>query len=501
MDALFTGELSISALETRYVRPAGEIVTGILHCSLLRDSIGKPIYVIGQLHDITERKRVERELAHHALHDPLTGLPNRVLFMDRLEHALRQSSRRATKAAVIFADLDNFKVINDSLGHSAGDELLIAVAARLEQTLRPADTVSRFGGDEFTILCQDLTSDEDLTVITERITNEMAAPFDVQGRQVILTLSLGIAASGAGEAPEELLRDADAAMYSAKAGGRARHAIFDRSMRRKAVKRLELEQSLRRALEREELRLVYQPQVNLDTGEVFGFEALLRWHDPARGLIPPLDFIPLAEETGMIIPIGEWVLRGACRQARIWHEAQPDLPLKVSVNISVRQLADPSFPATVRRVLDETGVQSNSLWLEVTETALIEEEHEAIFEALANLERLGMKLAIDDFGVGFSSLNRFRQLPPVAAVKIDKLFIEGLRAHPADRAIVAAAIGLATALGATTVAEGVESSDQIALLREMGCDLAQGFYFSRPQPAEEFAALMAPGRSRTVSVA
>jgi len=263
MEALFTGELSISALETRYVRPAGEVVTGILHCSLLRDSTGRPIYVVGQLHDITERKRVERELAHHALHDPLTGLPNRVLFMDRLEHALRQAERRTTRAAVIFADLDNFKVINDSLGHSAGDELLIAVANRLAEVLRPADTVSRFGGDEFTILCQDLSSDDDLGAITERISSQMAAPFDVQGREVFLTLSLGIAANGDGEAAEELLRDADAAMYSAKAGGRARHAVFDRSMRRRAVKRLELEAALRRAIERQELRLVYQPQVAL----------------------------------------------------------------------------------------------------------------------------------------------------------------------------------------------------------------------------------------------
>jgi len=258
MEALLTGELSISALETRYVRPAGDVVTGILHCSLLRDQTGRPIYGVGQLHDITERKRVERELAHHALHDPLTGLPNRVLFMDRLEHALRQAERRTTRAAVIFADLDNFKVINDSLGHSAGDELLIAVANRLAEVLRPADTVSRFGGDEFPILCQDLSCDDDLGAITERISSEMSAPFDVQGREVFLTLSLGIAASGDGEAPEELLRDADAAMYSAKAGGRARHAVFDRSMRKRAVKRLELEASLRRAIEREELRLVYR---------------------------------------------------------------------------------------------------------------------------------------------------------------------------------------------------------------------------------------------------
>ena len=501
MEALFTGELSLSALETRYVLPAGDVVTGILHCSLLRDSTGRPIYVVGQLHDITERKRVERELAHHALHDPLTGLPNRVLFMDRLGHALLQAQRRESRAAVIFADLDNFKVINDSLGHSAGDELLIAVAKRLERILRPADTVSRFGGDEFTILCQDLSGEgDDLDAIAERISSEMSAPFDVQGRQVFLTLSLGIAASGHGESPEELLRDADAAMYFAKATGRARHAIFDKWMRRRAVKRLELEHALRRAMDAEELRLVYQPQVDLQNGEIFGFEALLRWDDPRRGVIPPLEFIPLAEETGLIIPIGEWVLVQACRQARRWLDAQPDRPLKVSVNISVRQLADQAFPGTLRRVLDETGVQANDLWLEVTETALIEEEHEAIFDALANLERLGMRLAIDDFGIGFSSLNRFRQLPPVAAVKIDKLFIDGLRAHSADRAIVAAAIGLATALGATTVAEGVETLDQVASLREMGCDLAQGYHFSRPKPAEEFEPLMGPGRRRTLSV-
>jgi diguanylate cyclase (GGDEF)-like protein/PAS domain S-box-containing protein len=503
MEALSAGELSTSSLETRYVRSTGELLTGILHCSLLRDGIGKPIYVIGQLQDITEAKRLQHELAEKALHDPLTKLPNRVLFMELLGRALSQGKRQDTSAAVIFADLDNFKVINDSLGHGAGDELLVGVAKRLAQIIRPSDTVSRFGGDEFTILCQDLKGDEDLDAITRRIKNEMAAPFDVQGRQVVLTLSLGIAASGRGESPEELLRDADAAMYSAKAGGRARHAIFDHSMRRRAVKRLETEQALRRAIDNEELRLAYQPQVNLETGDVFGFEALLRWHDPERGLTPPLDFIPLAEETGLIIPIGEWVLTAACHQAKIWRDAQPENPLKMSVNISVRQLADPSFPATVRRVLDEAGVQPDDIWLEVTESALIQEENEngSIFEALHNLDGLGMRLAIDDFGVGTSSLNRFRELPPVAAVKIDRLFIQSLHTHHRDRRIAAAAIALANALDAATVAEGVETSDQASMLREMGCELAQGFYFAAPEPAVEFEALMGPGKSRTYSMA
>ena len=500
MEALLSGALSTSALETRYVRPDGDVVTGILHCSLLRDQAGRPLYGIGQLQDITERKRIEQELAHRALHDPLTGLPNRILFMDRLGHALHQAERRGTRAAVIFADLDAFKVINDSLGHGVGDDLLVAVAERLKRILRPADTVSRFGGDEFTILCEDIGGDDDIAAVADRMLEEMAAPFNVQGRQVFLTLSLGIAPSGDGGEPAELLRDADAAMYSAKAAGRARHAIFDKAMRRRAVKRLEMEHALRRAIDQQELRLVYQPQVDLGSGEIFGFEALLRWDDPDRGVVPPLEFIPLAEETGLIIPIGEWVLEQACLQARRWREAQPDAGLKVSVNLSICQLADPSLPGTVRRVLDETGVPANDLWLEITETALMEEQGAKV-EALANLERLGVRLAIDDFGIGFSSLNRLRQLPPVEAIKIDKAFVDGLGIHSADRAIVAAAISLASALGATTVAEGVETADQVAALRELGCDLAQGYHFSRPKPPDEFQELMAPGRRRTLSAA
>ena len=501
IEALLSGEVQVSALETRYVRPDGDVVTGILHCSLLRDQTGRPLYGIGQLQDITERKRAEQELAHRALHDPLTGLPNRLLFMDRLAHALQQAKRRRTRAAVIFADLDNFKVINDSLGHGVGDDLLVAVAERLTRILRPADTVSRFGGDEFTILCEDIGDDGEIAAVAERIAAQMALPFSVQGRQVFLTLSLGIAPSGDGGEPAELLRDADAAMYSAKAAGRARHAIFDKAMRRRAVKRLELEHALRRAIEHEELRLVYQPQIELGSGEVFGFEALLRWHDPDRGVIPPLEFIPLAEETGLIIPIGEWVLEQACLQARSWRVAQPGAtPLKVSVNLSVCQLADRALPGVVRRVLDETGVAANDLWLEITETALIEDQG-TTFDALANLERLGVRLAIDDFGIGFSSLNRLRQLPPVEAIKIDKAFVDGIRVHSADRAIVAAAISLAAALEATTVAEGVETADQVLALRELGCDLAQGYHFSRPKPAEEFDQLMGPGRRRTVSAA
>ncbi|HEV2724125.1 MAG TPA: bifunctional diguanylate cyclase/phosphodiesterase, partial [Thermoleophilaceae bacterium] len=363
------------------------------------------------------------------------------------------------------------------------------------------DTVSRFGGDEFTILCEDICGDDDLTTVAERISSEMSAPFEVQGRRVFVTMSLGIAPSGdAGETPAELLRGADAAMYFAKAAGRSRHAVFDPAMGIRAVKRLELEHSLRRAIEREELRLVYQPQVTLASGAIFGFEALLRWDDPDRGVIPPLDFIPLAEETGLIVPIGEWVLKEACHQARRWREDQPDEPVKVSVNLSVRQLAERSLPSTVQRVLEETGVQPEELWLEITETALMEDPV-ATFEALANLESLGVGLAIDDFGVGFSSLNRLRQLPPVEVIKIDKVFVDGLQTHPADRAIVAAAISLANALGATTVAEGVETPEQATVLRDLGCELAQGYHFSRPKPPEDFRELMAPGRRRSLSAA
>ena len=492
MDGLLNGDRSVAALETRFVRPDGKVVTGILHCSMLRDQTGMPLYGVGQLQDITERKRAEQELAHRALHDPLTGLPNRLLFMDRLGHALDQAERRNAGAAVIFADLDNFKVINDSLGHAVGDELLVRVANRLTRLLRPGDTVSRFGGDEFTILCEDVKGEGGLATIAKRISEGMSAPFEIQGRQIFLTLSLGIVEGRRdGGAPEELIRDADAAMYAAKASGKARFAIFDKAMRSRAVKRLELEHELRHAIEQDRLRVVYQPQVELSTGAIFGFETLLRWDDPDRGTIPPLEFIALAEETGLIIPIGEWVIEQACVQARRWIDAQPGRPLKVSVNLSVRQLADVSLPSTVRRILDETGVRAEDLWLEITESALIEENGSTL-EALVNLERLGVGLAIDDFGIGFSSLNRLRQLPPVKAVKIDRAFIEGLALHSADRAIVAAAIGLAGALDATTVAEGVETAEQVASLRALGCDLAQGYHYSRAKPAAAFEALMGP---------
>ena len=496
MEALLKGDRSVAALETNYVRPDGKVVTGIMHCSMLRDQTGRPLYGVGQLQDITERKRVEQELAHRALHDPLTGLPNRLLFMERLGHALALAERRETTAAVIFADLDNFKVINDSLGHAVGDELLKRVANRLTRLLRPGDTVSRFGGDEFTILCEDVKGDGGLATIANRISDGMSTPFEIQGRKIFLTLSLGMV-EGRRDcgAPDELIRDADAAMYAAKASGKARFAVFDKAMRSRAVKRLELEHELRRAIEQDRLRVVYQPQIELSTGAIFGFETLLRWEDPDRGSIPPLEFIGLAEETGLIIPIGEWVIEQACLQARRWLDAQPGAPLKVSVNLSVRQLADHMLPHTVSRILDETGVRAEDLWLEITESALIEENGSNL-DALVNLERLGVGLAIDDFGIGFSSLNRLRQLPPVKAVKIDRAFIEGLALHSADRAIVAAAIGLAGALDATTVAEGVETPEQVASLRQLGCDLAQGFYFSHAKPAQAFEEIMGAGRRR-----
>ena len=437
-----------------------------------------------------ERKRVEVELAHQALHDALTGLPNRGLFLDRLAQALARIGRHSSALAVLFCDLDRFKVVNDSLGHGAGDMLLIDVARRLEEVLRAGDSAARFGGDEFVILCEDISGAHQAIAVADRVSEVLAAPFVVGDDEVFVRTSIGIAmASGQQARPESLVRDADAAMYRAKERGGGVYEVFDDEMRARAVKRLEIENALYRALDRGEFLLHYQPQVSLATGAVAGLEALVRWQHPERGLVMPGEFIASAEETGLIIEIGAWVLREACEQAARWALVRGSgPPVRLSVNLSARQCAHPDLVGLVAGALRESGVDPATICLEITETAVMA-DLEATVEIFDQLRALGVTLAIDDFGTGWSSLRALQRFP-VDEVKIDKSFIDGMARDPQEAAIVAAIISLSHALGLRTVAEGIESVSQVDRLRALGCDLAQGYFFWRPAPAADLGPLL-----------
>jgi diguanylate cyclase (GGDEF)-like protein len=430
-------------------------------------------------------------LAHQAFHDALTALPNRALLLDRLEHALARAARHQEAIAILFLDLDRFKVVNDSLGHEAGDQLLVAVAKRLQACLRPEDTVARLGGDEFTVLLEGITQVSDATHVAERIKQVLQAPFIVVGHEVFITASIGIALSGLGfgqHDPGELLRDADAAMYKAK--GKARYEIFDANINARALDRLKLESDLNQAIERKEFKVYYQPQVEITTGRILGLEALVRWQHPQHGLMSPSEFIPLAEETRLILPIGQWVLEEACRQARAWQEQYPhDPPLFISVNLSAKQFQNPALPEMVAQILEDTKLDPHRLKLEITESVLMEDVQSAI-ALLQELKDLGVQLAIDDFGTGYSSLSYLKHFR-VEMLKVDKSFIERVGQDPADTAIVQTATALAQTLGMQVVAEGVETAEQLLQLRALGCNWGQGFYFSRPLPSEAIAVLLA----------
>ncbi|MDQ6750902.1 MAG: EAL domain-containing protein [Actinomycetota bacterium] len=491
LEEMLSGDRPGFETEKRYIHADGHVVWVQLNVTVVREDDGRPLHLISQMQDVTERKRAQAELAHQALHDPLTGLPNRLLFLDRLEVALARLSRRGSAVGVLFLDLDRFKLINDTYGHDAGDRVLVEVAARLKGLLRPSDTLSRFGGDEFIILCEDVESEPGAVVVAERIEQVLAPPFSVGDREAFISASIGIALGrDAGFDPGALLRDADAAMYSAKDRGRSRYAVFDGDMRLRGAERLEIETALRRALERDELRIFYQPEVDLETGRVVGVEALLRWQHPERGLVGPGEFIPVAEETGLIVPIGEWVLRRACLQARAWREAFADeLPLRMAVNLSARQLARGDLSVTVGTALADAAMDPGALCLEITESAISEDPPAAVL-TLRALTALGVCLAIDDFGVGFSSLSQIRHLPPVDVLKIDRSFVAGLGENREDTAIVTSVISLAHSLGLTAIAEGVETAAHVHELRALGCDLAQGFHFARPAPAETITELL-----------
>jgi diguanylate cyclase (GGDEF)-like protein/PAS domain S-box-containing protein len=442
---------------------------------------GNETYWVCQFLDVTRRKHAETELSYRAHHDSLTGLPNRAYLAGRLAVALDNN----VELAVAFVDLDDFKVINDSLGHGAGDRLLGLVAERLRRVLRPGDVLARFGGDEFTALLDGVSDARHAMRVADRLSAALRAPFELDGEQRFVTASVGVTLSGHGLDAEELLRDADAAMYRAKELGKARCELFDQSMRNRAVERLELEAALRQALERDELVLHYQPCVALDTGRVVGVEALLRWDHPEHGLLPPARFIPLAEQTGLIVPIGEWVIEEACRQLAAW-----DMPeLKMAVNVSPRQLASAGLIEAVSRALDGAGVAPDRVCLEITESAVIADPDAALAQ-LRRLKTIGVRLAVDDFGIGYSSLANLRELLPVDVLKIDKTFVDGLNANKDDTVIVESVVGLARSLGLEAVAEGVETAAQAEALTAMECGQAQGYHYARPLSASALAQLL-----------
>jgi diguanylate cyclase (GGDEF)-like protein len=443
--------------------------------------------------DVTKRKALEEQLRHQALHDPLSGLPNRALFMDRLEHALARADRRASKVAVLFMDLDNFKITNDSLGHEVGDQLLVAVAERLKACLRPEDTAARVGGDEFTILVEEVDGLRDAARVAERIAESLQRPFALDQYEVFFTTSIGIALSGPlQKLPADLLRHADLAMYQAKHKGKARYEVFEPSMGTDVLERLQLESELRRAVERGEFKVYYQTVVTLEGGRIGGAEALVRWEHPKRGLLLPKEFLSVAEETGLIVRIGEGVLREACHQMRAWQERYPGTPpLTISVNLSTREFFHPKL---IAEVLDESEIDPASLQLEITEGAMTSNATYSTDRTLRKLKRMGVQLAIDDFGLGYSSLSYLKRFP-VDFLKIDRSFIAGLGQEPngvstKDTEIVKAMIDLTHGLGLRVIAEGVETSEQLAQLRNMKCDLAQGNYFSEPLPSGALAVIL-----------
>lgn len=430
--------------------------------------------------DMSDNKRAEEALAHQAVHDPLTGLANRVLLLDRIEHALTRIERLPGTVAVLFLDLDRFKVVNDSLGHAAGDHMLQEVARRLGSTVRRGDTVARFGGDEFVVLCESVASDELVRVLAERIGIALAQPFIVDGHELSMSASIGIATSSDWHrSADDLVRDADAAMYQAKENGRGHFEFFDSTVRDRANARLDIEAGLRRALERREFHLVYQPLISLDDMSVTGLEALIRWEHPEDGPLSPADFIPVAEETRLIVPIDRWVLDEACRQLVQWNgERQGRPPLTMAVNISGRQLSEPDVVKVVTEVLERHGLDPKLLCLEVTETAMLQEGSHAQ-GVFADLSALGVQIALDDFGTGYSSLGHLQRFP-VNILKIDRSFVERMHKGNGESAIVAAVTGMARALGMRTVAEGIETAEQLAGLTGLGCDDGQGYLLARP---------------------
>jgi len=459
----------------------------------LRDEEGRVFRMAGSQSDITQRKAAEDRLRHDAFHDTLTGLPNRALFFDRLGRALERSHRNKDYLfAVLFLDLDGFKTINDSLGHLVGDQLLIEIARRLVQVVRSEDTVARLGGDEFTVLLEDISDNSDPIRVADRVHKILKRPFDLGGNEFFPTTSIGIALSSSGyERPEDLLRDADTAMYRAKTSGKANHKIFDLEMHEQALSRLQLESGLRRAVENQEFVVYYQPVITLDTGRIVGFEALVRWNHPEKGLMLPGTFMQIAEDCGFIAPIGEYVLRRACGQLKEWRErfAQEFPDLLVSVNVSVRQFEQPDLVERILQIIDETQAPARGLRLEVTESALMRDYQTAV-QILSRLKDVEIQFYLDDFGTGYSSLNHLRQFP-FHTLKVDRSFVAEMLDSEETHQVVQTVLHLARSLGMASVGEGVETPEQLAELRRLGCQLAQGFLFAKAVPAEEATRMLA----------
>ena len=456
-----------------------------------RDAKGNAIRMAGSQSDITQRKAAEDRLQHDAFHDSLTGLSNRALLLDRLSHAVARTKRKADyQYAILFLDLDNFKFVNDSLGHQTGDQLLIAVSRRLEARIRLGDTVARLGGDEFVILVDDVENSEDVLNLADRILEELQNPFLLNGHTLVVTTSIGIALSGENEDNAEgVVRNADIALYKAKADGKSAYVVFDAAMHANAVNRLRMETDLRLAASRGELKLHYQPIVSLRTGKIVGFEALLRWYHPELGIVPPDDFIPLAEETKLILPIGMWAVRTAAEQLNKWNSMdRMSLPLTINVNLSCRQFFQADLAYQIERVLFETEIDPRCLKIEITESAIMEHV-ESASATLTRLKALGVKLAMDDFGKGYSSLSYLHQFP-FDTLKIDRSFVSRIGGNGENTEIIRTIVALASGLGLDVVAEGVETSSQLTQLREIGCQFGQGYLFSRPLSGDDANALL-----------
>jgi diguanylate cyclase (GGDEF)-like protein/PAS domain S-box-containing protein len=440
--------------------------------------------------DVTERKALENQLVHQAFHDPLTKLANRALFRDRVHHALSHQRRNRAPLAVMFMDLDDFKTVNDSLGHEAGDKLLVEVARRLQSTLRTSDTAARLGGDEFGLLVEILSHPEDTAKVAERVIESLREPFEVSGRQLSVHASVGIAIAGLGdEDTDQLLRNADVAMYRAKSHGKGRYELYETAMHAAVLERLELKADLGDAIAKQQFLLHYQPIVALDQERIVGVEALLRWEHPRKGIVSPAQFIPLAEDTGLIVPIGRWVLFEACRQARSWQSRRgASSALFVAVNLSAKQLEYPNLVEEVQACLTETGLASRDLTLEITESMLMRDIEGALIK-LGKLKETGIKLAVDDFGTGYSSLSYLQRFP-IDRLKIDKSFVDGVALGDHESTLARAVIRLGDSLHLRTVAEGIESADQVNSLIRMGCEFGQGYYFGKPLPAEDIESLL-----------
>jgi diguanylate cyclase (GGDEF)-like protein/PAS domain S-box-containing protein len=481
------GRRAVATAEVRFARRKGQVAWGALTVSQARDT--QAVRLIAMVQDISERKTLEAQLLHQAFHDPLTELANRALFNDRLGHALSRTAREPGRVAVLLLDLDNFKTVNDTQGHAAGDRMLEAVAARLRGATRGCDTVARLGGDEFAVLLEQMHAAAGAQVVAERILEALHQPVEIAlGRAVTVSASVGIAIHGAEDGAEELLRNADVAMYEAKSRARGRWVVFDPDMHTSLVDRVSLEVDLRWAIERRQLALAYQPIVDLRSGQPTGVEALLRWTHPRRGEIPPMAFIPMAEETGLIVPLGRWVLVEACRQGARWNARAGRPPLTITINLSGRQLLHETIVADVQHALAMSRLDPACLILEITETVLMQDTDD-VLPRLRALKALGIRLAIDDFGTGYSSLSYLQQFP-VDVLKIDQSFIDGLLRGTNDAALVRTIVSLAGSLTLRTIAEGVEDARQQQQLRDLGCDAAQGFLFSRPVSAQEIERLL-----------